>query len=122
MGSRSPLGFVLACLTFVFCLAASQSEAQTRRAFLVGVQRYSDGYINPLTRAVNDAKDLGKDLEDAGFDKKNIKALGRASASLISRTAANASVVSPAFTNASAMKLKAMARASASSISQFVCP
>jgi TPR repeat protein len=49
------------------------SEAQTRRAFLVGVQRYSDGYINPLTRAVNDAKDLGKDLEDAGFDKKNIK-------------------------------------------------
>jgi len=37
------------------------------------VQRYGDGYINPLTRAVNDAKDLGKDLEDAGFDKKNIK-------------------------------------------------
>ncbi len=73
MGARSPLGAILACLTFVFCLAASQAEAQTRRAFLVGVQRYSDGYINPLTRAVNDAKDLGKDLEDAGFDKKNIK-------------------------------------------------
>ena len=73
MGARSPLGAILACLTFVCCLAASQSEAQTRRAFLVGVQRYSDGYINPLTRAVNDARDLGKDLEDAGFDKKNIK-------------------------------------------------
>jgi hypothetical protein len=55
------------------CGFASLSEAQTRRAFLVGVQRYSDGYISPLTRAVNDAKDLGKDLEDAGFDKKNIK-------------------------------------------------
>jgi uncharacterized protein (UPF0335 family) len=73
VGARSPLGAILACLTFIFCLAASQAEAQTRRAFLVGVQRYSDGYINPLTRAVNDAKDLGKDLEDAGFDKKNIK-------------------------------------------------
>jgi hypothetical protein len=73
VGARSPLGAILACLTFIFCLAASQAEAQTRRAFLVGVQRYSDGYINPLTRAVNDARDLGKDLEDAGFDKKNIK-------------------------------------------------
>lgn len=73
MGARSRLGFVFACLTLVLCLPASQSQAQTRRAFLAGVQRYSDGYISPLTRAVNDAKDLGKDLEDAGFDKKNIK-------------------------------------------------
>ena len=73
MGVRSPLGLLLACLAFVSCFAAAQCEAQTRRAFLVGVQRYSDGYIQPLTRAVNDAKDLGKDLEDAGFDKKNIK-------------------------------------------------
>lgn len=51
---------------------ASASQAETRRAFLVGVQRYSDGYINPLTRAVNDAKDLGKDLKDAGFDKVTV--------------------------------------------------
>jgi TPR repeat protein len=69
---RSPLALLLASLLFA-CTFASPSEAQTRRAFLVGVQRYSDGYINPLTRAVNDAKDLAKDLEDAGFDKKNIK-------------------------------------------------
>ena len=63
MGARSPLGLILACLTFALCLGASPSEAQTRRAFLVGVQRYADGYINPLTRAVNDAKDVGKDLD-----------------------------------------------------------
>ena len=71
--ARSPLNLSLAALTVAFSLSLSAAEAQTRRAFLVGVQRYSDGYINPLTRAVNDAKDLGKDLEDAGFDKKNIK-------------------------------------------------
>lgn len=71
--AKSPLNYILACLIFAFAFAATPSEAQTRRAFLVGVQRYTDGYINPLTRAVNDAKDLGKDLEDAGFDKKNVK-------------------------------------------------
>jgi len=71
--ARSSPKLILAGLVFGLCVAASSSQAQTRRAFLVGVQRYSDGYINPLTRAVNDAKDLGKDLEDAGFDKKNIK-------------------------------------------------
>ena len=53
--------------------AWTAAEAQTRRAFLVGNQRYTDGYINPLTRSVNDARDLAKDLEEAGFDKKNIK-------------------------------------------------
>ncbi len=66
------LGF-LATLLIAVCLVAAPSQAQTRRAFLVGEQRYGDGYINPLTRAVNDARDLGRDLEDAGFDKKNIK-------------------------------------------------
>ena len=60
-------------MSYTCFVPRSLAEAQTRRAFLVGVQRYGDGYINPLTRAVNDAKDVGKDLEDAGFDKKNIK-------------------------------------------------
>lgn len=72
MGTRS-LNVLFACLIFLLGIAASQAEAQTRRAFLVGVQRYSDGYIEPLRLAVADAKDLAKDLEDAGFDKKNIK-------------------------------------------------
>ena len=67
-------GLILAGLILGACLAASPSLAEpTRRAFLVGNQRYTDGYINPLTRSVNDAKDLAKDLEEAGFDKKNIK-------------------------------------------------
>ncbi len=73
VGTRSSLNVLFACLIFAFSCAATQAEAQTRRAFLVGVQRYSDGYISRLTRAVNDAVDLAKDLEDAGFDKKNIK-------------------------------------------------
>jgi TPR repeat protein len=60
-------------LAGAMALTAATGEAQTRRAFLVGNQRYTDGYINPLTRSVNDAKDLAKDLEEAGFDKKNIK-------------------------------------------------
>jgi hypothetical protein len=63
----------LRVVTLAFCLVASQAEAQTRRAFLVGVQRYGDGYYQSAHPSVNDAKDLGKDLEDAGFDKKNIK-------------------------------------------------
>src|SRR5271170_4496700 len=52
---------------------SSQPPTETRRAFLVGIQRYSDGYIQRLDRAANDAKDLAKDLEEVGFDKKNIK-------------------------------------------------
>ena len=46
---------------------------ETRRAFLVGIQSYSDGYVQPLERAANDANDLAKDLQEVGFDKKNIK-------------------------------------------------
>jgi TPR repeat protein len=53
--------------------AAPTRAADTRRAFLVGVQRYSDGNIQQLGRTVGDAKDLARDLEEIGFDKKNIK-------------------------------------------------
>jgi uncharacterized protein (UPF0335 family) len=52
---------------------STPTMADTRRAFLVGIQRYSDGFIQPLDRTVDDAKDLAKDLENIGFDKKNIK-------------------------------------------------
>src|SRR3954468_2622334 len=51
----------------------SPSAAQTRRAFLVGVQHYSDKKVPALERTINDANDLAKDLEEVGFDKKNIK-------------------------------------------------
>src|SRR4029079_5615565 len=53
--------------------ATSQAQAQTRRAFVVGVQRYSDGIIQQLRLSTNDAKDLARDLEQVGFEKKNIK-------------------------------------------------
>jgi TPR repeat protein/uncharacterized protein (UPF0335 family) len=53
--------------------ASTPSRAETRRAFLIGIERYSDGFIQRLDRTVNDAKDLAKDLEEVGFDKKNIK-------------------------------------------------
>ena len=68
--------FLLAGL--VFCSAfslVSEAEAQTRRAFVVGVQRYSDGTIQQLSRSANDARDLARDLEEIGFDRKNIKVL-----------------------------------------------
>ena len=43
------LRFVFAAFVFGLCLAPSPAEAQTRRAFLVGNQRYTDGYISPLS-------------------------------------------------------------------------
>jgi TPR repeat protein len=60
-----------------FCLAATPASAQapnteTRRAFIVGVQRYSDRDIQPLTRSDSDAADVASDLQDMGFDKKNV--------------------------------------------------
>ena len=44
----------------------------TRRAFVLGVQRYSDPKIQPLSRSDTDASDIAADLEQLGFDKKNI--------------------------------------------------
>ncbi len=62
-------GLVAAALSF----ASSPASAETRRAFLMGIERYSDGFIQRLDRTANDAKDLARDLEEVGFDKKNIK-------------------------------------------------
>lgn len=73
MGSRTPLNVLFACLIFTFSLLAAPSQAETRRAFLVGNQAYKDGDIQQLQRSANDAKDVAKDLEEIGFDKKNIK-------------------------------------------------
>jgi uncharacterized protein (UPF0335 family) len=67
------LAALSAALTLLLCLATAASAAETRRAFLVGIERYTDSYIQRLDRTANDAKDLGKDLEQVGFDKKNIK-------------------------------------------------
>lgn len=52
------------------------AEAQTRRAFLVGINSYGgqkEREIQQLSLAVNDARLLARDLEELGFDKKNIK-------------------------------------------------
>ncbi len=65
---------LLLWLAGMLALALSQpSEAQTRRAFLVGMERYADGNIQRLSRSISDARDLAADLEQVGFDKKNIK-------------------------------------------------
>src|SRR2546430_2737588 len=69
----SAAALILAALIAVLSLASTSARAETRRAFLVGIERYSDGFIQRLDRTVNDAKDLAKDLEEVGFDKKNIK-------------------------------------------------
>jgi TPR repeat protein len=78
VGIRSPLKLLFACVLFTAGLwpalsSAQQSDEPVRRAFLVGNLKYNDSYIVRLERTVNDAKDLAKDLEDVGFDKKNIK-------------------------------------------------
>lgn len=65
------LTFCLATLAFA-CVALA-AQAQTRRAFLVGMERYADGNIQSLSRSISDARDLASDLEQVGFDKKNIK-------------------------------------------------
>ena len=62
-----------AAVMIALSLASTPAAAETRRAFLIGIDRYSDGFIQRLDRTVNDAKDVAKDLEEVGFDKKNIK-------------------------------------------------
>jgi TPR repeat protein/uncharacterized caspase-like protein len=52
--------------------AATATQAETRRAFVLGVQRYTDPDIQSLTRSDADAADIASDLEDLGFDKKNV--------------------------------------------------
>ncbi|MGP8232829.1 MAG: DUF2610 domain-containing protein [Methylovirgula sp.] len=61
------MGFGLLAL-----LAATGAQAETRRAFVLGVQRYDDPDIQNLSRADNDAADIAADLQEVGFDKKNI--------------------------------------------------
>jgi TPR repeat protein len=70
---RTATGLIGALILLASLAPNAASAGETRRAFLVGIQRYSDGYIQRLERAANDAKDLAKDLEEVGFDKKNIK-------------------------------------------------
>jgi uncharacterized protein len=71
MGSALAVLFAIA-IAALCSLGADAANAQTRRAFLVGEQRYSDQDIPSLTRSDNDASDLAADLEQVGFDKKNI--------------------------------------------------
>src|SRR5579863_4086597 len=52
--------------------ASAPSAGPTRRAFVLGVQHYSDREIQPLSRSDTDAADIAADLEQIGFDKKNI--------------------------------------------------
>jgi len=66
---------LLAALVWLPSLTTTASAAETRRAFVVGVQRYNDPRILQLSRTVSDAKDLAADLEQVGFDKKNVVTL-----------------------------------------------
>ncbi len=51
------------------------ADEPTRRAFVVGVERYGDSEIQSLTRSDSDAKDLGHDLQQVGFESKNVTVL-----------------------------------------------
>jgi TPR repeat protein len=70
-GALTAAIFGIAIAALYVC-GVNAANAQTRRAFLVGEQRYSDPDIPSLTRSDNDAGDLAADLEQVGFDKKNI--------------------------------------------------
>lgn len=48
------------------------ASGPTRRAFVLGEQRYSDHNIPSLERSDADAGDVAADLEQVGFDRKNI--------------------------------------------------
>ncbi|MGD0640551.1 MAG: DUF2610 domain-containing protein [Roseiarcus sp.] len=52
--------------------SAQTTTGPTRRAFVLGEERYSDHNIPSLTRSDTDAGDIAADLEQVGFDKKNI--------------------------------------------------
>ncbi|OQW49575.1 caspase family protein [Candidatus Raskinella chloraquaticus] len=67
-------GFIVTAGVIVLTLIGS-AQAQTRRAFLVGNNAYSDKNLQRLSRSVADVKDLEGELIEAGFDKKNIKRL-----------------------------------------------
>ncbi len=54
-------------------LAASPGEAQTRRAFVVGIKNYRDPGIQQLSLATQDAEGIASDLKQIGFDEKNVK-------------------------------------------------
>src|SRR6201992_3241060 len=63
---------LLAILIPVVTSSYAFADDPVRRAFVVGIERYSDGNVQSLARADTDAKDLGHDLEQVGFDPKNI--------------------------------------------------
>ncbi len=65
-------GLALAAFAYASSCLAEDTNTPTRRAFVVGVQEYSDEYIQRLTRSDADAEDIAKDLQDIGFDKKNV--------------------------------------------------
>jgi TPR repeat protein len=68
-------------LTFLMASAAmaatpaatpSPTTGETRRAFVLGVKNYPDPDIQSLELPEADAKGIASDLEEVGFDKKNI--------------------------------------------------
>src|ERR1700761_7139224 len=63
---------LLTALMTVIASSCASADEPVRRAFIVGIERYSDGDVQSLSRADTDAKDLGHDLEQIGFDPKNI--------------------------------------------------
>ena len=75
----------LAAAIFAIAIAAfgvaDPASAQTRRAFLLGEQRYSDQDIPSLTRSDNDASDVAADLEIVAVHRGDD--VGRADAELV---------------------------------------
>ena len=74
-GTGFPRALVAALVVALLGWAAFDAEsasAQTRRAFVLGVKNYSDRDVQTLELPEADAKGVASDLEQVGFDKKNI--------------------------------------------------
>jgi TPR repeat protein len=54
---------------------AAPTGTDTRRAFIVGMQRYADANLQQLIHTVVDAQDLAGDLQSVGFESANITQL-----------------------------------------------
>jgi TPR repeat protein len=73
MQSLSRVSCFAVALLVAMLLSATGSDAQTRRAFIVGIKNYKDASIQQLSLANQDAEGIATDLKQIGFDDKSVK-------------------------------------------------
>jgi TPR repeat protein len=69
---RKLVCLALGVALFIVLGSRAFADGAARRAFVVGVERYADSEVQSLTRSNTDAKDIAHDLQQVGFDPKDI--------------------------------------------------